>query len=258
MQSNLKEALADQLTAMADDELVLGHRNSEWCGYAPILEEDIAFANIALDEIGHAAIWYTLMAELLGKDRESYTDEQVYRRNAVDFRNVQFVELPKGDWALSIMRQYLFDLAEMIRLESLVYSQYPPLAAAGEKIRREEIYHQRHSRAWVQRLGMGTNESKQRMQTALAELWPYAYQLFAPLPGEAGLVKAGYFPATARLQQSWDKQAREFLEACELNTPKNTLGDDFVSQTRNQHTPHLIVLVNELQSVAREDPVGIW
>jgi ring-1,2-phenylacetyl-CoA epoxidase subunit PaaC len=109
MNPDLKAALAAQLLVMADDELVLGHRDSEWCGHAPILEEDIAFANIALDEIGHAVTWYGLLADLKGQDRETYPNRLVYHRDMLDFRCVQMVEQPKGDWAFSMLRQYLFD-----------------------------------------------------------------------------------------------------------------------------------------------------
>src|SRR5436190_23237046 len=148
--------LAAQLLGMADDEMVLGHRDSEWCGHAPILEEDIAFANLALDELGHAIIWYQLVADLMGKDPNVLPDELAYQRPAADFQNVRMVELPKGDWAFTLMRQYLFDTYEAVMLEKMAESQYEPLAGAAAKIRKEEIYHQRHSSAWVHRLGLGT------------------------------------------------------------------------------------------------------
>ena len=155
MKADLKEALAHKLLAMADDELVVGHRNSEWTGHAPILEEDIAFTNIALDEIGHAKIWYQLLADLVGENPETYPDKLVFHREATEYRNIQMVELPIGDWAFTIVRQYLLDAAEFVRLGELVQSQYQPMAEAAAKIRKEEIYHYRHTHAWLQRLGLG-------------------------------------------------------------------------------------------------------
>ncbi len=180
----LRNALSAQLLAWGDDEFILGHRDSEWCGHAPILEEDIAFANIALDELGHAQTWYILLAQLLEEDVGLYPDHLVYRRQAADFRNVQLVEFPNGDWAFSMLRQYLFDQMETIRLERLRNSRHRALAEAALKLGKEEIYHRRHSRAWVQRLGGGTQESHRRTQAALETLWPAASQLFNPLASE--------------------------------------------------------------------------
>ncbi|MCL4257815.1 MAG: phenylacetate-CoA oxygenase subunit PaaC [Anaerolineales bacterium] len=152
-------ALSGYLIALADDELILGHRDSEWTGHAPILEEDIAFANLALDEIGHAKLWYELAADLLGEDKTTYPDKLVYFREPAQFRNMQLVELPKGDWAFSTLRQYLFDAFEALRLEALSQSSYTPLAEIAARIRTEELYHLRHSQAWVPRLGLGTQDS---------------------------------------------------------------------------------------------------
>jgi ring-1,2-phenylacetyl-CoA epoxidase subunit PaaC len=188
--------LADYVLALADDELVLAHRNSEWTGHAPILEEDIAFANLALDEMGHAQLWYQRVQDLTGQ----IPDALVFFRQAPEFRCAQLVELPKGDWALSMLRQYLFDAAEAVRLPALAESTWPPLAETAAKIRTEEIYHYRHSAAWVRRLGLGTDESHRRMQAALEGLWAYALQLCGPLPGDAEWAEAGLIPASDRLQ----------------------------------------------------------
>src|SRR5512145_2214626 len=117
MDEALHAAMRELLITLADDELILGHRASEWCGHAPILEEDIAFANLALDEIGHANLWYTLAAEIRGEDPAAYPDRLVYSRTSADYRCIQMVELPNGDWAFSILRQCLFDLHEQVLLE---------------------------------------------------------------------------------------------------------------------------------------------
>lgn len=254
MNVELQQALAARLLALADDELILGHRNSEWCGHAPILEEDIAFANIALDEIGHAIVWYGLLAEVLGKSRETYPDSLVYQREASAFRSSHFVELPKGDWAFSMLRQYLFDVAEKLRLEALLKSTYPPLAEAAAKMRPEEIYHLRHTAAWVRRLGLGTEESQRRMQIALDQLWPSTLQLLALLPDETQLVEAGFWPDSTLLHQNWLSEVSHFLTESGLSMPITSLE----SVAREVHTEYLAPLLETLQEVARLYPEARW
>jgi ring-1,2-phenylacetyl-CoA epoxidase subunit PaaC len=255
MEAKQEAALAQYLIALADDELVLGHRNSEWAGHAPILEEDIAFANIALDEIGHARLWYELAADLLGADRERFPDQQVYFRAAGDFRCLQFVELPKGDWAFSMLRQYLFDVFEEKRLKATLESNYKPLASIAKKIGTEEMYHLRHTRAWVTRLGQGTDESNHRMQKALDELWSYAQALGAPLPGELELSEGNLVPGASSLFDIWATEVGAFLKDNGLNVPK---ADNDVESDRAVHSEYFGVMIQDLQEVARQDPEAKW
>jgi ring-1,2-phenylacetyl-CoA epoxidase subunit PaaC len=255
MKPELRQALAVRLLAMADDELILGHRDSEWTGHAPIIEEDIALANIAQDEIGHAIIWYTLAANLLGENPDTYADRQVFFRAAPDYRNVQLVELPIGDWAFTLVRQYLFDAAEAVHLEQLRQSAYEPLAGVAAKIYKEEIYHYRHCFTWLQRLGLGSDESHRRTQAALTQLWPYALQLFEPAPDEVSLVEAGYVPNLAQLQLAWENLALPALEGAGLVVPPAAAPS---APRRSQHTGHLTVLLAEMQEVARLDPEAQW
>ncbi len=245
-------ALAPQLLALADDELILGHRNSEWCGHAPILEEDIAFANLAQDELGHAALWYRLVEQV----SDMRTDEVIFRRPAKDYRCTQLVTLPKGDWAHAMLRQFLFDAAEAVRLPGLAQSRYAPLAETAAKIRTEEIYHLRHTRAWVRRLGLGTEESHRRMQLALDTLWPYALQLFVPLTDEAALTAAGLMPEAATMQREWEALAGETLREADLVIPPAA---EPVALDRREHGSYLPALLDEMQAVARlEGPEVGW
>lgn len=255
MNVELKQTLIDYLLAMADDELILGHRNSEWCGHAPILEEDIAFANIALDEIGHAIVWYELAADLSGEERDIFANRMVYFRGAPDYRNTQMVELPKGDWAFTMLRQYLFDQFEMVRLERLAQSSYAPLAEVAAKIRTEEIYHLRHTHAWVRRLGLGTEESHRRMQTALDALWPYALALFEPTDGKELLGQAAYIPDGHALKMAWLERVTSYLNDANLVIALNA-NDPLPPLTH--HTEHLAALLSDLQQVARLDPMAKW
>lgn len=247
----IRKVLEQKLLSMADDELILAHRNSEWCGHAPILEEDIAFANIAQDELGHARLWYGLLSALNGAD----PDQLVFFREAADFRNVRLVELPIGDWAFSMLRQYLFDLFEKVRLEELAQSKYRPLAEAAAKMRAEERYHYRHTHTWVRRLGLGTEESNRRMQEALAALWPRVYQLFDPIADEALLVQADFVSAPTALRERWEETARPFLEDAGLQVPQRPQES---APGRDVHTHHLQELLDELQEVARLDPQAEW
>lgn len=254
-QAELDQALAMRLLAMGDDELILGHRNSEWCGHAPILEEDIAFANIALDELGHAQLWYSLYANVLGEDEENYPDRIVFVRKADAFRNAPLMELPKGDWGFSMMRQYLFDAAEAVWLEQLVSSLYQPLAETATKVQKEEIYHLRHTSAWVKRLGLGTNESNHRMQKALDELWPYAVQYFEPLPEDLILVMAGFVSDSNAVQIGWEKRIAPFLRDANLNVPTKFKP---ITMSRIYHSEALSLLLQDMQSVARLQQDARW
>ncbi len=245
--------LAGIALAMADDELILAHRNSEWCGHAPILEEDIAFANLALDELGHAALWYKLHAELLGQDPETYPDRLIFFREPFEFRASQFVVLPKGDWAFSMLRQYLWDALESVRLEALSASPIEPLSQTAAKIRVEEVYHLLHTQAWVRRLGLGTDESNQRMQQALDILWPYCAQLFDLGSGEEDLSVFG-LPKVEDEWNRWEQLVVPFLAESGLTVPdkaQRTLSRSIQSQ-------HLIDVLAELQQVARLEPQARW
>jgi len=255
MNPEIKAALRGKLLAMADDDLLLGHRNSEWTGHAPILEEDIAFANIALDEIGHAKLWYEILADLEGEDRETYPDRLVFHRLTSAWRSAQITELDKGDFAFTIVRQYLCDTAELARLEGLRTSSYTPVAEVANKIIAEEHYHHRHTRAWVRRLGLGTEESHERMERALHNLWPFTAQLFAPVPDEALLVEAGIVPDPQAVKEAWEGPVRAWLAECNLPAPE---GLPPVNIGREIHTEHLVTLLGEMQSVARLVPEGVW
>ncbi len=252
MNPQWEELLAEKLQGMVDDELILGHRDSEWTGHAPILEEDIAFANIAQDEMGHAVMWLELLGQLSGRD----PDRLVFFRDAGDYRNIQMVELPKGDWAFSMVRQYLFDAWETVHLGALLKSSFQPLRQAAQKIIKEESYHRRHTEAWMRRLGLGTEESHARSQQAVNQLWPYAFQLF-----ESGdrrdriLVEEGIFPDQMGLKENWRGQVIAFFANCGLEIPKSRPEAPI---DRREHTEHLAPLLSELQKVARLDPLAAW
>jgi ring-1,2-phenylacetyl-CoA epoxidase subunit PaaC len=156
------------LLRLGDDRLVLGHRLSEWCGHAPILEEDIALANIALDLIGQANLLLTSAGEAEDADRDA--DALAFLRDAIDYRNVLLVELPKGDFAFTIARQFLFSVYGMLQADALQKSQHRDLAGIAAKMLKESRYHVRHTGEWILKLGDGTEESHNRLQSAVNEL----------------------------------------------------------------------------------------
>jgi ring-1,2-phenylacetyl-CoA epoxidase subunit PaaC len=252
MNEPVKQALIAKLTALADDELILAHRNSEWTGHGPILEEDIALANIAQDELGHASIWLNLRSALDGSD----PDRLAFFRDALEFRNSELVELPRGDWAFTMLRQYLFDVYEALWLSAAKNSTYPPLAQAVAKILREERFHLQHTQAWVERLGLGTEESHRRMQEALDMQWGYAQQLFVPLADEQLLVAEGIVPDLAEVKKAWLLHTTQHLQNSGLKLP---LQMGYQPTTRETHTEHLWSLLAEMQSTARWDPEAkVW
>ncbi|MGH2536813.1 MAG: 1,2-phenylacetyl-CoA epoxidase subunit PaaC [Candidatus Promineifilaceae bacterium] len=247
----LREPLCRYLLAWGDDELILAQRDAEWTGHAPILEEDIAFANIAQDELGHAILWYEMAAEL-GAGRP---DESAYGRPAAAFRNVQLVELPRDDWAFSMLRQYLWDAYERCFGELAGHSAYRPLQEAWLKVRPEESYHYRHTSGWLLRLGQGTEEGRRRSQAALDALWPLTGQLFSDDLERRQLAAAGLVPQPAALRTDWLALVEPHLAGCGLVLPLAAAG---LPPGREAHTPHLAALVADLQAVAQLDPAAEW
>lgn len=248
----VRQALIERLTAMADDELVLGHRDAEWTGHGPILEEDIALANLAQDEIGHATLWYGLRSELDGSD----ADRLVYFRDADAYRNAWLVELPRGDWAFTMLRQFLFDGYEAELLARLQRSAYTPLAEAAAKALREELFHLRHSGLWIERLALGTAESRARLDAAVRTLWPLLPQLLAPLPGDAALVAAGIWPAANALGTAVLARTRGALAAAGVALPDLPGGPTWGvgEDPRATHPGGLAEMLARMQAVARADP----
>ncbi len=183
----VREALAELLLTMADDEFVLGFWDSEWTGIAPMLEEDVAFSSLAQDELGHARVLYEMLAQLTGGD----ADAIAFGRPVDGYRHCRLLDHPRTDWAFSVARRWLYDTADAVRLGALRRSSFAPLAEVVAKIRREETYHLMHMDVWLRRLAGGGEEPRRRLEDALAKLWPDALSPFAPLAGEHALLEAG-------------------------------------------------------------------
>jgi ring-1,2-phenylacetyl-CoA epoxidase subunit PaaC len=195
-----QKMLANFLLRLGDDRLVLGHRLSEWCGHAPVLEEDIALTNIALDEIGHASAFLHLAGEVEGGHRTE--DDLAYFREATRFTNVQLVEQPNNDFAATMARQFLFDAYNYFLLEILQKSAHEQLAGIAAKGLKEATYHLRHSKEWMLRLGDGTKESHRRLQSSVDDLWPFTKELFVFDETERALIDQGIIPPLGGLEKN--------------------------------------------------------
>ena len=244
----------EYLLRLADDRLVLGHRLSEWCGHAPILEEDIALANIALDLIGQASLLLKLAGEVEGKGRTE--DALAYFRDAIEFRNVQLVELPNGDFAATIVRQFLFDAWDVLVLERLTAASNQALAGIAAKALKEAKYHVRHTAEWVRMLGDGTAESHARTQRALDDLWPYTTELFLGDAIDAEAVASGSGVDVESIRPRWREMVERVLGEAALTVPK----DGFAPRggRTGRHTEHLGRMLADMQSLARAHPGAAW
>jgi ring-1,2-phenylacetyl-CoA epoxidase subunit PaaC len=250
-----RAALESKILRLADNEFILGHRNSEWAGHGPILEEDIAFANLALDELGHGILWYRIVSMLRDEDPETYPDQLVYQRDAQDFRNADVVALPHADWAFSMLRQFLFDAYESVHLPALLASRYAPIAEAAAKIKQEEVFHLHHTKAWALRLGQGTDESNRRMQQALDTLWTPFRQVFVSTPDESLLVDSCITPDLREIHVEWRNTVVPFLESSNLVVPETSARLDAPDVAQSTH---INTLVAELQEVSRIAPNAAW
>ena len=246
--------LFEYLLRLGDDRLVLGHRLSEWCGHAPILEEDIALANIALDLIGQATLYLHLAGETEGKGRSE--DALAYFREAIEFRNVQLVELPIGDFAFTIVRQFLFDAFSFHQLEELQKSANAELAGIAAKGYKEVRYHLRHSSEWVQRLGDGTEESHTRAQKALDDLWRFTGEMFQSDEIDDRLLAAGIAPDLRRIEPKWNGVVSDVLRRATLTVPES--GYMMNGGRQGRHTEYLGHMLSEMQIVARSHPGAEW
>ena len=258
-------AIANYLLHLADNAVVLGQRNAEWCGHGPALEEDIALANVSLDLIGQARLLYQQAATELGGDATE--DRLAYFRDVPDFRNYTLLELPHHsalvgyaksdlDYGTTIVRNFLYSALMVLVWEQLQQSKDEQLAAIAAKSLKEVRYHLRHSRDWLVRLGDGTDDSHARAQAALDHLMPYTQEFWTGSSMEAAAVSAGVGVDVAALKSDWDQLVDDALLDATLQRPK---GEGYVTQGKNGlHSEHLGFLLSEMQGLARTHPTASW
>jgi ring-1,2-phenylacetyl-CoA epoxidase subunit PaaC len=239
---------------LADNALILGHRLSEWCGHAPVLEEDLALPNMALDLIGQARALYAYAGEVEGKGRGE--DALAYLRDAGDFRNVLLVEQPNGDFAVTIVRQLLYAAYAHPYFDALARSRDATLAAIAAKAVKEMAYHVRHCGEWTVRVGDGTYESHARAQAALDELWPFTGELFEVDAIERALAEAGVAVDSSALRPDWDRTIDDVLAQATLTRPRD--GWMQSGGRAGRHSEHLGHVLAELQFLQRAYPGAAW
>jgi ring-1,2-phenylacetyl-CoA epoxidase subunit PaaC len=247
-------SLFQYLLRLGDDRLVLGHRLSEWCGHGPILEEDIALANIALDLVGEATLLLKLAGEVEGKGRNE--DALAYFRDSSDYRNALLVELPKGDFAVTIVRQLFFSVFSLLQMEALQRSSHAELAGIAAKATKEARYHVRHSAQWVVTLGDGTEESHTRTQHAVDELWRYTGELFMADAVDRDVAAEGVGVDPSGFAEPWRAKIDEVFRRATLTVPAT--GYMQRGGRDGRHTEHLGHMLAEMQIVARSHPGAQW
>ncbi|MGH7561814.1 MAG: 1,2-phenylacetyl-CoA epoxidase subunit PaaC [Gemmatimonadales bacterium] len=246
--------LFEYLLRHGDDRLVLGHRLSEWCGHGPILEEDIATANIALDLLGQATMFLMLAGAIEGAGRDE--DALAYWRDERDFRNLQLAELPRGDFGFTIVRQFLWSAFAHHHLQALSRSSHVELAGIAAKAHKEALYHLRHTAEWVLRLGDGTDESHRRAQQALDALWPWTGELFHQDEVERALAAEGVVPDPESLREPWTAMVTAQLTRATLAIPSAPMR--MTGGRIGRHSEHLGHMLAEMQIVARSHPGAKW
>ncbi|HEX2050317.1 MAG TPA: 1,2-phenylacetyl-CoA epoxidase subunit PaaC [Actinomycetota bacterium] len=278
----MSDSLLSLVTALADDELVLGHRHSEWTGHAPHIEEDVAFSSIAQDEIGHAAAYYGIVAALDDDD----ADRLALGRKPHEYRNAILCERPNRDWAYTLARHWLYDAADDVRLEVLERSAHGELAALAVKLRREERYHLLHARTWMERVARGPVEGRARVVDALTDAWGDTLGLFEPFELEEDAVERGWLPVpSSELRARFLERASRALDDLGMPPDVRARGADsaeFVASSsgdliasddapdegrarapgvggrRGEHSEDFEPLWDEMTATYRGDPGATW
>ncbi|MBX2967085.1 MAG: phenylacetate-CoA oxygenase subunit PaaC [Cyclobacteriaceae bacterium] len=249
-----ESAIKELLYKIADDQLILGHRNSEWTGFGPLLEEDIAFSSMAQDKVGQSYALYTILHSL----GEQEPDTVAFTRNASQFHNAIFTELPNGEYDFSLIRHFLYDTAEIIRFDMLTLSSFQPIAELAVKVRAELRYHTLHANTWVKQLGSATEESVARLQQSLEYALPYALGLFEESPYEKELIETGVFGGEKLLKEKWLERITEILVQTQLQLPDIKLIEPVLGGRAGKHSEHLQPLLDEMSEVFRIDPTAEW
>lgn len=250
----MQDRILEYATRLGDDSLVLGQRLSEWCSNAPFLEEDLALMNVALDYVGRARMYYAYAAELAGDGRTE--DDFAYLRDQREFSNLLINELPRGDFAFSMIRQLFIDVFNGLYLPRLAESGDARLAAIAAKAIKETRYHLRRSREWALRFGLGTDDSRARAQRAIDALWGYTHEMFDLDALESELAEAGIGVDNRALKAEWERQVGAILAEAELAIPEEQWA--VRGGREGYHTESLGHLLSEMQSVHRAYPGCEW
>ncbi|MEO8853182.1 MAG: 1,2-phenylacetyl-CoA epoxidase subunit PaaC [Ginsengibacter sp.] len=258
--NNTKNDLADFTLFLADSSLIMGHRLSEWTGHGPMLEQDIAISNIALDLIGQARNFYqyaaAIKSEIPGKEKNITEDDLAYLRDAKEFKNLLITELPNGDWAKTVGKIFLFSSWQFYFYQQLIDATDNQLSAIAEKSLKEVTYHVKWSSEWIIRLGDGTDESKRRMENAIEDLWPYTDEMFMPVDFEANELKRLYIDVS-KVKDDWMNKTNKVFNEATLAIPSEKIWMQ-IGGKRGIHTEHLGYILAEMQFLQRAYPGLEW
>lgn len=252
--TNIKEALFNYTLRLGDTNLILGQRLSEWTGHGPFLEEDLALTNIALDITGAAKSFLEYAAQLENKGRTE--DDLAYFRNDRQFFNAQLVEQTNGDYAKTIVRQVIMDCFDFYLYQALSKSKDETLAGIAQKSLKEVTYHLRHTSAWVERFGLGTEESNTRAQKAVNDLWQYTNELFEMTSVDELLLKEGIAVDLNDVKTKWEKHIHDLFQKSNLVIPENVFMQ--TGSRKGIHTEHLAYILAEMQAIPRMYPNAKW
>src|SRR5690606_2585896 len=254
----MDHSLFQYLLRMGDTTLVLSQRLCEWTGHGPVLEEEMATANTALDLLGQARLWLTLAGEVEGKGRDE--DQLAYLRDAPDYRNYLLAERPNGHYGDTVARQFVFDIWHYLLLERLAVSSDERVAAIAAKAVKEVTYHARRSTDLLVRLGDGTDLSRQRMQDAIDDAWRHTGELFADDDITRELAARGVIPLHESLRQPWQEHVAAVLEDAALDMPPAEEADHpaHLGGIHGRHTEALGYLLAEMQHLPRTYPGAVW
>jgi ring-1,2-phenylacetyl-CoA epoxidase subunit PaaC len=245
----MKDNLINYTTHLADNALIMGQRLSEWCGHGPILEQDIALSNIALDYVGQARNFYQYAAELSGGNATE--DSLAYSRNDRNYKNNLLVELPNGDWAQTVLKEFLFSTYQFYLYQQLKESKDERIAAIAEKSFKEVSYHLKWSSEWVIRLGDGTDESKARMEKAIDDIWMFTGELFEAAEYENGMVDLN------SIKERWNEKIAAVFNEATLSIPQYKTWHQ-TGGKKGVHTEHLAYILAEMQVLPRTYPDATW
>ncbi len=257
--NNAKNDLVDYSLFLADSSLIMGHRLSEWTGHGPMIEQDIAITNIALDLIGQARNFYQYAAGVANLDKSSAEkvteDDLAYLRDANQFKNLLITELPNGDWAYSIVKVFFFSTWQFYYYQKLIYSSNKQLAAIAEKSLKEVTYHMKWGSDWVARLGDGTEESKKRMEKAIEDIWPFTGEMFVSADFETRLKNSVSIDVSS-IKNDWVEKVASVFKEATLAVPKE--GWMQSGGKTGVHTEHLGYILAEMQFLQRAYPGLEW
>jgi ring-1,2-phenylacetyl-CoA epoxidase subunit PaaC len=251
-------SLFNYTISLADSSLIMGHRLSEWTGHGPMLEQDIAISNIALDLIGQSRNFYQYAASIHSENGKIITeDDLAYLRDCGEFKNLLITELPNGDWAKTILKIFFFSSWQFYLYQKLIYSSDKQLSAIAEKSLKEVTYHARWSSEWIIRLGDGTEESKKRIETALEDLWPYTGEMFVPVDYEMEQAEKRIAVTVSELKDDWINKIKDVFKEATIEFPNEGIWMQSGGKS-GIHTEHLGYILAEMQFLQRAYPGCEW